>query len=250
MGADTTELAAGDVGQVAPLLGPFGDRFPLQALADGSLGGRLFVNSRERPTAAFAWTEVGYYYLAGDSDDACFAQALGRLLADELIPAAKALGETMPVFYLHPLAWEQHLGTLTGGRDTLRVYRRRFRFDPGRFGEARRRAPELPPELRIERVQTDRGPQVRVLCEGETVAECGAALRVGRKREIGIYTAETYRRQGLATAAGAAFVEYCLAHGLEPCWECFWDNAASCQLAHRLGFCEPTDYPVWAWRLP
>ena len=244
------ELGADRIGETAPLMEPFGDRFPSEALADGSLGSRLFVDSRECPTAAFAWTEVGYYYLAGNAGHACVAKELGSLLADELIPAARALGETMPMLYLHPLAWKQHLGTLTGGGKTFQISRRRFQFNSDRFREMQSRLPDLPSEFHLVRLAAERGPLVRVLRGDEVVAECGTAVSAGKKREIGIHTVEGYRQRGLATAAAATLIDHCLAHDWEPCWECFSDNLASCRTAERLGFCEPADYPVWAWRLP
>ncbi len=187
--------------------------------------------------------------MAGNADNASFAKELGNLIADELIPAAKALGETMPMLYLHPLTWEQHLGTIAGGGKTFQIVRRRFQFSPERFREIQFHLQELTSEFQLVRIQEKGGPLVRVLCGDKVVAECGTVVSGGRKREIGVHTVEGYRQRGLATAVGAAFIGDCLAQGWEPCWECFSDNLASCRTAERLGFCDPADYPVWVWRL-
>lgn len=47
------ELGADAICKVAPIMAPSGGRFPLEALAESSLGGRLCADSRDCPTAAF-----------------------------------------------------------------------------------------------------------------------------------------------------------------------------------------------------
>jgi hypothetical protein len=52
------ELGVDEIGRVASLMAPFRDRFPSEALADGSLGGRLFADSRECATVGKLGTQA------------------------------------------------------------------------------------------------------------------------------------------------------------------------------------------------
>jgi RimJ/RimL family protein N-acetyltransferase len=66
---------------------------------------------------------------------------------------------------------------------------------------------------------------------------------VGDACEIGIHTAEDYRRQGLATLTAAATVDGCLARGLTAIgWHCDVDNLGSRGVAERVGFRHERDY--------
>jgi len=47
---------------------------------------------------------------------------------------------------------------------------------------------------------------------------------------------KAYRRQGFAFLTCAAFIEYCLAHDLEPNWGCWDHTPGSRDLAGKLGF--------------
>jgi RimJ/RimL family protein N-acetyltransferase len=56
---------------------------------------------------------------------------------------------------------------------------------------------------------------------------------------------EKYQHQGLATVTATAFIAGCLARGLRPNWECWWDNEPSVSLAKKLGFEPLNDHPVF-----
>ena len=71
------------------------------------------------------------------------------------------------------------------------------------------------------------------------------SLPVVARCEIDIHTKEKYRRRGLAHYAASAFIEECLARGLRPNWECWWDNEPSVSLAKKLGFEPISDHPVF-----
>jgi predicted GNAT family acetyltransferase len=65
-----------------------------------------------------------------------------------------------------------------------------------------------------------------------------------RAIDIEIETVPGYRKQGLATVAGAQLVAYCLERGIEPCW--LAANAASERLALRLGYVRGDRYETLA----
>ncbi|MGQ4911100.1 MAG: GNAT family N-acetyltransferase [Candidatus Thorarchaeota archaeon] len=56
-----------------------------------------------------------------------------------------------------------------------------------------------------------------------------------------------YQRQGLATVACAALIEYALDHKLVPHWDAA--NDASVNLALKLGYSNPSTWYLYSWRL-
>jgi len=75
-----------------------------------------------------------------------------------------------------------------------------------------------------------------------SLADC----RSGDACEIGIHTAEPYRRRGLATLTAAATVEYALSNGFSTVgWQCSEDNLGSIGTAEKVGFERERDYTMW-----
>lgn len=147
------------------------------------------------------------------------------------------------------------------------------RFDletPAHFDEARLRRLARPPAgFRLQRVDTPalyeacrmaggigdivnnyadyaafsrHGLAIAALKGDEIAAGCGAYAHADGQLEVEIDTAGAYRRQGLATACGAAFVLACLEKGLRPHWDAM--TPVSAALAAKLGFVHPRPYPV------
>jgi RimJ/RimL family protein N-acetyltransferase len=65
--------------------------------------------------------------------------------------------------------------------------------------------------------------------------------------EIGIETAEEFRRKGFAEIVCEAIIEYCIANKYEPVWSCRLENSGSYILAQKMGF-EPI-YKIPYYRL-
>jgi RimJ/RimL family protein N-acetyltransferase len=84
--------------------------------------------------------------------------------------------------------------------------------------------------------------------EGKPASTAFASCRTERELEIGIETADGSRGHGYAFDVSAAFIDYCLEHGLEPVWACRLENEGSFRLARRLGF-EPV-FTLPYYRLP
>ena len=82
----------------------------------------------------------------------------------------------------------------------------------------------------------------------QIVSLCTSPFVAGRQVELCIRTDPHYRSKGFATTTALAFIEHCLFNDLLPHWECPWDHVASCALAARLGFANPSDYLVYYWQ--
>ena len=85
--------------------------------------------------------------------------------------------------------------------------------------------------------------------DDKVVSNCQTTAVGDRRAEIGIGTEEAYRRLGLATLAGCAFLEHCLASNLRPEWQCYY-NVASEMLAQKLGFTNKRERQVAYVRTP
>jgi hypothetical protein len=65
----------------------------------------------------------------------------------------------------------------------------------------------------------------------------------GNQCEVGIHTAEKFRKRGLATITVAATVDYCLSNGFTSVgWHCGDDNIGSWKTAEKVGFEKTKDY--------
>ncbi len=92
----------------------------------------------------------------------------------------------------------------------------------------------------------DRGVGFGIEHEGRFVSGCSSFAISSSSLEVEIQTHPDYRRRGLALATASAMIEYCLDHGLEPCWDAH--NSMSAALATKLGFVSPRPYT--AYELP
>lgn len=80
---------------------------------------------------------------------------------------------------------------------------------------------------------------------GAVGAMAFASYRSGDRLEIGIETAEPWRRRGLAVAVAAAMVDATVDAGLTPVWSCREENVGSYRLACSLGFVPTTRTPYY-----
>jgi GNAT superfamily N-acetyltransferase len=72
------------------------------------------------------------------------------------------------------------------------------------------------------------------------VSGCSSFAISSCSLEFEIQTHPDFLRRGLASACAAAMIEYCLEHGLRPCWDAHNDMSAA--LATKLGFTNPAPY--------
>ena len=82
------------------------------------------------------------------------------------------------------------------------------------------------------------GLQTGVVVDDQLVALANVDSPTGYFAEIGVVTAEAYRKCGYATAAASLIVQQLLSHSRIPLWSCGESNIASISTAHKLGFVE------------
>lgn len=86
-----------------------------------------------------------------------------------------------------------------------------------------------------------------VMHEGQVASESIAGPLTREIAEIGVGTRESYRRQGLATSAAARVIQECEARGYQAFWNASQQNEPSVALARRLGFQTEKPFRVLAW---
>jgi GNAT superfamily N-acetyltransferase len=88
-----------------------------------------------------------------------------------------------------------------------------------------------------------------VILDGEMLA-CEAATGASThwRIEVGVTTAEAYRRRGLATLACQRLIELGEARGYSTWWDCARQNIPSVRLARRLGYKNEREYRYVWWQ--
>jgi GNAT superfamily N-acetyltransferase len=227
----------------------------------------MLVDDALVPRTAFLLVRHTWGYLAGDPGDDAFNGALNRtLFARELVP------QEVPLLQLtcHPRDWGGRLGAVCSPRQPIveerhHLVARKIDYDwrarvPAGF------AVRFLDQAILEGVRGDVPGDVQklvaaraglgggiaggfgfaVLHEGEMVSYAMVEPVVEPLGEVFLFTAEPYRRRGLATIATAAAIEYGLSQGLEWInWDCQAANLGSLRAAQRLGLEQVETYPMY-----
>lgn len=241
----------------------------VHAVIEGAMPGKVFVDDSEQPRTAVVCNDSGWCFVLGDVRRDLVATTMPELL-EALTDEPTALFATTP-------EWQDALDPLF----ERRIFRNEYHF------KGLSRGTDAPPagftlvplDARIAAMFEGRvdpwvvriwgGPErfaeqafgFAVMRAGELAAFCTACAIGGGEAEVEIGTAEDWRRLGLATVAGAAFIRECGRRGLRPAWTCLADNEPSLRTAARLGFTffrQVTGYPLdramrlreGRWRLP
>ncbi len=216
--------------------------------------GQVYADAEEQPSIVVI--HLDFCIIAGDAHSPDAEDAVRRIEPPASIVASSD-------------AWEPPLQRIWG--ESLRI-RRRVAFSPADWDRHRLRAfgDALPAGMNLYRIESkdargfedlaeslvynfdslddfvDRGVGFGIEHEGRFVSGCSSFAISSNSLEFEIQTHPDYRRRGLALATASAMIEYCLDHGLEPCWDAH--NSMSAELATKLGFVSPRPYT--AYELP
>lgn len=230
------------------------------SLIEGNTPGRIFVDRPEAPQSALIFPENAFFYIGGDFTNTGFSQAAIQVIFDEILPYAE---EKEMVLFSFSEDWRKILDELLAEKGAITIYRKIFRFNPEKFAIHKGQQDRLPSGFVMRPIDwplAERYPaywplvapdSVRFgicLMQGEqVVSECTSIFVGHGEAEIDISTHENFQGQGLATLTATAFIEECLARGLQPSWSCWTERQASWKLALKLGFDELPDAPAHLW---
>lgn len=267
------ELTPENYENVRPLFEGFDYSLSILAALEGKNPGRIFVDDIHRPRAAFALTVEGYL-LAGEHDNPEIHRALKRLLKERIFTGEVFVnGDWSMSLAVHPQDWEIRLPELTPTHEAVKMERyhylcRALKVDwrahlPEGYQLQRiDRALLKDPEMTFPAPLSDwfdyeemwgsvdnflaNGVGFCILQGREVVAYCTSDCAAGNQIDVGIITAPSHRRQGLATLAVAATVEHCLSHGFQVIgWHCNAENVASWKTAEKVGFERNREYAYY-----
>ena len=167
------------------------------------------------------------------------------------------MGEADILLTLIPGTWEPLLDAILPTPRVIKIFRRSFDLNMKKFQVMADWEDRIPPGMSIERIDGTLADRLEgdisatwrsvddfcangfgyCLLDGDDiVSACISAFIARGEVEIGVHTVETFRRRGYASLTASALIQHCLDNALVPNWECFWDNAPSVALAHKLGF--------------
>ncbi len=252
------ELASAEYHRVRALVAGLAYHLSIQAVIDGTVSGRIWVDDVLTPQATFVLAPEGQY-LAGASGNLAFNQALAELL----LP--------MPGVSLtyYPDTWEPVFAVLLTCKFARKYPRRYYTFQRFLLPDWRDQTPsgyemvQVDPQFlaRQDLVNLD-DVRERItawtdfardgfgfcLIHGNTiVSHCIADCVSGGACELGLATHSDYRRRGLGALTVAAAVEYCLDRHVSTIgWHCMANNHGSQRVAEKVGFGLAGDYPQYA----
>lgn len=243
------------------------------AVLEGTQAGRVFVDDAAEPRSAFMITRDIWGYLAGDPHNDTFNRALNKAIFTRQVVAEEAFGLLL---HCHPEGWQKSLRVVAHPRQPISTARRRYigrklRFDwqaniPDGFtiqwaDHTLLDHPGLEIPSDVKNVLETRGPDGDPMQKGfgfvasredgaagtsSIVAHAVIDSIAGGVGDIGLVTAEDFRRRGLATATAAAAVAYGLSHGLTMVnWDCGASNVGSLRTAEKLGFERERDHTMY-----
>lgn len=257
------ELSTVDFRRVRPLFRPLEFQLFCASVFEGRTPGRVFVDDRTNPQAAFMVTRDSWGFLAGNPDNEPFNHALNRAILSR-----EAVGENAWVLFLicHPTGWHERLAVICAPREPIEMPRRHYvgrkldydwranvpqgftvqRIDRSLLDYPGMDIPEDVKKLASVDDPMQEGFGFVALHDGQIAASAMIDCICADEGDIGLYTADAYRWRGLATVTSAATVEYGLAHGLSRVsWDCHEYNVGSIRTAEKLGFERERDHTMY-----
>jgi len=252
------------------ILEPIDIQLALLSLLDGESAGEVYLDNKDDPQAAFAWT-MKRYFLAGKSNIIEFNQAVKKLFVTEIFPKGIDRGEGNFSLFYSPEDWEtvipEDIFEEIYPKEPHHYYRCRklnkswqeilpdgytlVEIDEALLeSTGMKNHADLIEEIHSECVSVAYFLENRfgycVLHEDQLVTWCLSEYNSGACCEVGIATQPDHRRKGLATAASLALVEKALGSGYQEVgWHCYAGNEPSVATALAAGFEKVCQYPAY-----
>lgn len=242
------------------------NRFPLiLAVIRNKQQGRVFVDDFAQPLSAMVITKFGFMQVFG----AEAAEGFDREIADFFAAKPPRIASYL-LWYAPPQRWQKKLEALEGRlvrrRERVRFLLQKKAFDLGQDAprghqlrlldeDCLRKTGDFHLEIssRFWSSADDflkNGIGVCLVQDDKIASLCYAACVVDGLAEVDIITRSESQGRGLATIVGQYFIQECLRRNIAPTWDCFLNNAASMNLAEKLGFSESQHYLFYTLNLP
>lgn len=236
-----------------------------RAVVELHVDGELYADNAENPVTFYVVHPYGMGLLFGDSDHVAFNAALANYVANrENIRQKDVLVQAWPDNWHR--VWQQMFKKEEIQAKTEVFVRVNFRFEASLFQANKMHLNDSAVVLKetdihlFEQMRgtvvpssfwnnaqefVQRGKGFSLVCGNEVVATAYSAFVIDNMLEIGIETVNGYRAKGYAREVCTALIDFALAQDLVPVWGCKRDNAASYELAQKLGFVPVLEIPYY-----
>jgi RimJ/RimL family protein N-acetyltransferase len=250
----------------------------IEAVLNRMCPGDIYADDLNPPESAFIVSPEGYC-LGGYHKNSAFNQELHTILTEKIIPQKIKEGEQNLSLNYYPELWEPVIPELLHGLYPVPVHGYTFNLNQLKITDWKDRIPagfsivkidepflELPLKNMEKIKEWVTGPWISTdiflehgfgFClvhdESKTIASWSLAdCVIGPRCEIGIETAEEFRRKGFATITATAAAEYALSEGLTDIgWHTSMGNIGSIKTAEKVGFTKVlTDMYYFCWFYP
>ena len=230
------------------------------SILDCKIGGTVYTSCASLESI-FIKSNAGLYYVTGSTGNAAFMERIAAVF-DE----AAAKNERFTLFS-YSEEWNRIVENALGNR-IRKIERYAFTFEQAAYRNRKTNTARPYQAEKITRTHIEQSKEFDedyyneywdsidnflqhgvgfVLKEKNQIISEGVSIFASIDyAEIDIITDANYRGKGLAFFVAEQFIDHCLSHNIQPCWECNTDNIASVQLARKLGFTEPRTYTVYA----
>jgi len=242
----------------------------IESIIQGLTRARIFVDDKESPTAALTWFK-DRAWLAGNSDDETFNKVLREFIEQNYYKMLRRHEANKFLLYYGPEDWRNQMDYLFKKMPRTKTLRYHYWLDPT-AGLLEASVPnnlnlhpidvsllskkylknldDVVEEMQSERFNVDeflmKSFGYCAIIDDIIVGWCTSEYNVDSRCELGIATAEGYRRQGIATLTGTTVIKHALSLGIDSIgWHCDADNKPSIATAKRLGFTKHCEYPVF-----
>jgi hypothetical protein len=243
----------------------------LYAVLEGRRPGRIFVDDRENPKAAFVWTNTECAYQVGKAIGEVFYQSIRVMIDEEFIPQMDENGETFLSVITFDQENRQQILSCFDDRCPLSLGLATYGLDPHSHVEKPSESQELaagfvlsPIDHKVLKHSENQGLAGNITCywgsvdsflanslgtcllkDGVVVSWCFSEAFGANAHSVNIFTRREYRRRGFAQLVGVAFIDLCVERNTEVAWLCDESNRPARALAKNLGLSyEGCIYPV------
>jgi GNAT superfamily N-acetyltransferase len=265
-----TELDPHDGQRVTDLFDGFDWHLAVDATLGGAVQGKILVDDPQRPTAALLGANHRFF-VTGCADNAAFVRDLVEYFDETIYPVGRAAGASAFTLTYKSQDWQRAVEAAFADKYLLAD----TRFYLECSGTDLDWRAMIPPDCSVEPVTADllqrrglgnmsalveemQSERASVeeflaasfgfcmLCGDQITGWCLSEYNTGQRCEVGIETAEGYRRQGIATILTAALLEQAFEQGMQRVgWHCWTRNRPSLATALKAGFREVGSYSLY-----
>ncbi|WP_027632091.1 GNAT family N-acetyltransferase [Clostridium hydrogeniformans] len=235
------------------------------AVLEGKQPGKVYVDTKEKPSCCLITCKSGKYLVAGDTGNLKFNNFISDYLYN------KKNHKTYFDLYSSSKEWVKKIDEILGD-NAAKLSRQVFQWDSSNLSSISTWSQSIPEGFELKKMETilfdkyvkevdssykeswensynfiSKGFGFCILKDNEFVSVCNTYYVREGFAEIDIVTNNKFRKQGFALITCSKFIEYCLENNIKPIWDCDNGNESSKALAIKLGFNSVETYEMHWW---